>query len=183
MHNPRADYDPAIKNLSKDDRALMMRSLKNSWAAGTANQSRIPAIEVGVRNLILANVEPTWVKKLSAPGTFFTSAMLRATLDHLEKDGTGIGRPAGVELILGLHKLWEAKPRVRQFIINMEEAQKKSARVQLPITDDMLAAFATFMLLKSNTFLRDRPVWDGKPVVEQIWSEWKRFFKPLQPSL
>ena len=39
MHNVRADYDPAIKNLSKDDHVLMMRGLEHSWTAGTDNQS------------------------------------------------------------------------------------------------------------------------------------------------
>ena len=46
----------------------------------------------------------------------------------------------------------------------MEEAQNKSVRVQLPITNEMLSAFATFMILKANSFPRYRPVWDGKPV-------------------
>ena len=89
----------------------------------------------------------------------------------------------GVELILGLHKLWEAEPCVAQFIINMEEAQKKLVRAQLPITDNMLAAFATYMLLKSNSFPCNCPVWDGKPVGDQKWSAWKEFFKPLQLTL
>ena len=64
----------------------------------------------------------------------------------------------GIELILRLHKLWEADARVAQFIINMEEAQKKLVRAQLPITDNMLTAFATYMLLKTNSFPRNRPV-------------------------
>ena len=64
----------------------------------------------------------------------------------------------GVELILGLHKLWEDDPCVAQFIINMEETQKKSVRAQLPITENMLAAFVTYMLLKTNYFPLKRPV-------------------------
>ena len=124
-----------------------MCGLEHIWAAGTDNQSRICAIKVGERNLILANVEPTWVKELSVPGTFYTSITFRAILVHLEKDRTGLGRPTGMKLILGLHKMWEAEPRVSQFIINMEEAQKKSVRAQLPITDDMLVALSNFMLL------------------------------------
>ena len=147
--------------------------MEHIWTSGTANQIRIRAVEVGARNLILANVESTWVQELSAPGTFYI-------LNHLEKDGSSLDRPAGVELILGLNKLWEADPRVAQFIINMEEAQKKLVRAQLPIKDKMLAAFATFMLLKSNSFPRNRPVWDGKPVEDQRWVAWKELFEPLQ---
>ena len=47
----------------------------------------------------------------------------------------------------------------------------------------MLAAFANFILLKTNAFPRDRPIWDGKPVREQLYLEWNHFFKPLQLEL
>ena len=70
-----------------------------------------------------------------------------------------------------------------QFIINMEKAQKKLVRAQLPITDNMLAAFATYTLLKSNSLPCNRPVWEGKPVGDQKWAAWKEFFKPLQLAL
>ena len=56
-------------------------------------------------------------------------------------------------------------------------------RAQLPITDKTLAAFATYMLLKSNSFPCNRPVWDGKPVGDQRWGAWKEFFKPLHLDL
>ena len=80
--------------------------MEHSWAYGTANQSHIRAVEVVARNLILANVESTWVQELNIPGQFYTGVPVRTILDHLKKDGSGVDRPAGVELILGLHKLW-----------------------------------------------------------------------------
>ena len=54
---------------------------------------------------------------------------------------------------------------------------------QLPITDKMFAAFATYMLLKTNSFPCNHPVWNGKPVEDQIWAAWKECFKPLQMAL
>ena len=80
--------------------------MEHSWAARTANQSRIHAVKVGAQNLILANVELAWVQELSVPGMFYTGVPVRTILDHLKKDGSGLDRTAGVELILGLHKLW-----------------------------------------------------------------------------
>ena len=47
----------------------------------------------------------------------------------------------------------------------------------------MLTAFATYILLKSKSSPRNRPVWDGKPVGDQKWAAWKEFFKPLQLAL
>ena len=99
-----------------------MRRMEHSWAAGTANQIRIRTVEVGAHNLILANVKSTWVQDLSSPGKFYTGVLVRTILEQIDKDGSGLDRPAGVELILGLHKLWETDPRVAQLIIIMEES-------------------------------------------------------------
>ena len=132
--------------------------MEHSWASVTANQILIRAVEVGARNLILANVELTWVQELSVPRTFYTSVRVRTILDHLEKNGSGLDLPAEVQLVLSLHKLWEANPFVAQFIINMEEARNKLVCDQLPITDNMLVSFATYMFLKSNSFPRNRPI-------------------------
>ena len=132
--------------------------MEHSWASVTANQILIRAVEVGARNLILANVELTWVQELSVPRTFYTSVRVRTILDHLEKNGSGLDLPAEVQLVLSLHKLWEANPCVAQFIINMEEARNKLVCDQLPITDNMLVSFATYMFLKSNSFPRNRPI-------------------------
>ena len=59
------------------------------------SQIRIRAVEVGAQNLILANVELTWVQELSVPGTFYTGVPVRNIIDHLEKHGSGLNRPAG----------------------------------------------------------------------------------------
>ena len=55
----------------------------------------------------------------------------------------------------------------------MEEAQKKLVRAQLTITDNILAYFATYMLLKTNSSPFNRPVLDGNPVGDQKWAAWK----------
>jgi hypothetical protein len=184
MRDARAEYDDAIAEL-KDDatRVAKTRVMEHRWTAGTRNQRRIRAIEVGARKLVLDNVDETWYKTLCAAGTFYTGVTVRALLDHLELDGTGLDRPAGVEIFLSLHLTWDADPRVSQFIIAMEEAQKKSVRAKLPITADVLAAFATSMLLRADSFPRNRPTWDGKKVEDQTWPAWKDFFRPLQLAL
>ena len=90
MLNAHPEYDLEIERLSKDDRLSKMRGMEHRWAVRTANQSRIRVVKVGARNLILANVELTWVQELSVPGTFYTGVPVRTILDHLEKDGSGL---------------------------------------------------------------------------------------------
>ena len=72
MRNARPDYDPDIERISKDNRLSKILGIEHSCSVGTANQIQIRAVEVGARNLILDNVESTWVQEMSVPGTFYT---------------------------------------------------------------------------------------------------------------
>ena len=44
----------------------------------------------------------------------------------------------------------------------IRDGHKKSKRVNLPFSDDLLAAIASSSLLKTKSFPKDRPKWDGK---------------------
>ena len=72
-----------------------------------------------MRNLILDNVELTWVQELCNNFTFFTDVLTRKILDHIYHHAGCLIRTAGVEVILGLNRLWESDPQVNQFIIRM----------------------------------------------------------------
>ena len=129
MRNARANYEPTISALTNtDDRTSKLRGLKHAWAAGMANQNRIRAVELGAHNLILANVELNWVQELRITFNLFTGVSPRELLDHLSDNTGGLDLISGVDIILGLNRMWESNLRVNQFIINMEEAQKKSVR-------------------------------------------------------
>ena len=72
-----------------------------------------------------------------------------------------------VALLAKLPDYWAADLLVPQYIMRIEEAQKKAARAELPISGACLAAFATSSLLLANSFPNDRPVWDGKAKSDQ----------------
>ena len=153
MHNAQDDYNPAIAALTTPDAlALKLHRIEHVWATGTANQNCIRAVKLGTHNLIIANVESTWVQELRNTFTFFTGVSPRKLLDHISNHAGVLDRIACVEIILSLKRLWESNPQVNQFIINMEEAQKKSVRAILPIINNMLVMFATYMLLKAGYF-------------------------------
>ena len=61
---------------------------------------------------------------------------------------------------------------------------EKSVRTQLPISNNMLAAFATYMLLKSHSFPRNRPAPSGtaNQVGTSVGTSGKNF-KPLHLAL
>ena len=129
MRDARADYEPTIAALTTPcTRTSKLHGLEHVWEAETANQNSIRAMELGVRNLILSNVESTWVQDLRNTFTFFTGVSPCDILDYLSGHAGGLDRTAGMEIILGLKRLLERDLQVNQLIINMEEAQKKSVR-------------------------------------------------------
>ena len=135
MPNTREEYNPVITLLLDDaTRVAKTRVMEHEWTAGTRNQRSIHSIEVGARKLILDNVDETWYKTLSAPSTFYTGVTVLVLLDHLELNGTGLDRPSGVDIILYLHQMWDADPRVSHFIVAMEEVRKKLVRAKLPVS-------------------------------------------------
>ena len=104
-------------------------------------------------------------------------------LAHIADSIGGLEVTDVVALLLELPTYWAADPRVPQFVMRMEEAQRKATRANLPISNEWLAAFPTSSLLQENSFPNDRPAWDGKAKSDQTWSAWKGFFEPLQRYL
>ena len=78
-------------------------------------------------------------------------------LAHFSKEIGGLEVTNVVTLIRELPGYWTRDPQFTQFIMTMEEAQKNSQQAGLPITNNWLAAFATFSLLLVNYSPNDKP--------------------------
>jgi hypothetical protein len=70
---------------------------------------------------------------------------------------------------------WSEDPRVPEYINRLEDAQKKSSRAGLPITDAWLAAIATMSLLAASSFPKLRHEWDGLAPTSKTWTAWKKW--------
>ena len=104
-------------------------------------------------------------------------------LAHFSKEIGGLEVTNVVTLICKLPRYWSSNPRIPQFIITMEEAQKKANRSGLPITNNWRVEFSASSLLLTNSFPNDCSEWDGKPKAGQTWKAWKETFKPLHKNL
>eukprot|EP00804_Cyclotella_cryptica_P001437 CCRYP_003680-RA/>CCRYP_003680-RA protein AED:0.63 eAED:0.34 QI:0/0/0/1/1/1/2/0/664 len=68
---------------------------------------------------------------------------------------------------------WSENPCVPEYINRLEDAPKKAARANLPITNDWLAAIATMSLLAAGSFPKLRLDWDGLASSDKTWPVWK----------
>jgi hypothetical protein len=66
---------------------------------------------------------------------------------------------------------------IPQFIVMMEDAQKKAKRVGMPIGDVKLVMMASAAVLAAQHFLREVDDWEGLPAVDRTWRAWKVAFR------
>jgi hypothetical protein len=62
------------------------------------------------------------------------------------------------------------------FILTMEEAQKKAKRAKLPILDIELAMYAATSVLQSGDYEKETDKWEGRNASKKTWAEWKQAY-------
>ena len=137
----------------------------------------------GCRQVIICAFDEGHYVTLRDEDTFYKFVSPLALLAHVGDGVGGLEVTNVVALLAKLPNYWAANPRVPQFIMRIEEAQKNAARAGLLISGAWLAVFGTSSLLLANSFPNDRPVWDGKGKDDQTWDAWKTFSIPLHKNL
>jgi hypothetical protein len=62
------------------------------------------------------------------------------------------------------------------FILAMEEAQKKAKCTELPILDIKLAMYAATSVLQSGNYKKEIDKWEGRNAAMKIWFKWKQAY-------
>jgi hypothetical protein len=62
------------------------------------------------------------------------------------------------------------------FILAMEEAQKKAKQAELPILDIELAMYAATSVLQSWDYKKETDEWEGRNVNRKTWTKWKQAY-------
>ena len=82
-------------------------------------------------------------------------------LSEITKASSGLEQVDTVVLLVSLTQLWEQYLRVPEYLNSLRDGQNKAKRAGLPFSDNLLVAIASSLLLKSNSFPKDHPKWDG----------------------
>ncbi len=94
---------------------------------------------------------------------FFHKGNARDLVEHLEKNSTGHHALDIVALHTNMLLLYKNAASMPDFILTMEEAQKKAKRAELPILDIELAMYAaTSVLQQSGAHKKEMAEWEGR---------------------
>ena len=66
---------------------------------------------------------------------------------------------------------------IPQFIVMMEDAQKKAKRAGMPIADVKLVMMALAAVLAAQDFPHEVDDWEGLPAIDRTWRAWKVAFR------
>ncbi len=76
-----------------------------------------------------------------------------------------------------MHGYYAHADGIPQYIIMLEEAQKKAKRAGMPIANIKLVMMDSVAILAAMHFPRKVDDWEGLPALERTWSAWKTSFR------
>jgi hypothetical protein len=140
--------------INKDATVVELKKAEAMHKARSEDYGLWKAAEDGCKKLIRAAVEEVYLNELKDGTTFFHKVKARDLLQHLEKNSTGLHALDIVTLCTKMLLLYKNAASMPDFILTMEEAQKKAKRTELPILDIELAMYAATSVLQSGDYKR-----------------------------
>ncbi len=72
--------------------------------------------------------------------------------------------------------LYKNAASMLDFILAMEEAQKKAKQAKLPILDIELAMYAATSILQYGDYKKETNEWEGNNANRKTWTKWKQAY-------
>jgi hypothetical protein len=152
-----ACYDPAI---TTEASCIDHVCSKTAWAALLQDHKAYEAAERGVKVFIEAVVNNMWICNLRDPETFYSNVTALDIFNQLREPSGGLHTLDMVSLTIQMSKYYEGMPDIPEYIFLLKDAQRKAARVCLPIPDQTLTILASTALLATGTLPRTTELWE-----------------------
>jgi hypothetical protein len=109
--------------------------------------------------------------------TFYTKVMTLEIISFLDANSGGLHAIDMISLCTNMHQYYVQADGIPQYIIMLEDAQKKTKRASMPITDIKLVMMASAAVLAAQHFPREVNDWEGLPSSSRTWAAWKMAFR------
>ncbi len=122
-------------------------------------------------------MDKTWYADLKDADTFYMKVLAINLMAFLDANSRGLHAVNMLTLQTNMHGYYAQADGIPQYIIMLEEAQKKVKRAGMPIADIELVMMASAAILAAMHFPRKVDDWEGLPTLNRIWSAWKTSFR------
>ena len=151
--------------------------------AEVAHKSRLndyasyKAAEQGVAKFLRDVVDEIWYNDLKDAETFYTKVTALDIISLLDANSGGLHVVDMIALHMNMTQYYVQADGIPQFIVMMEDAQKKAKRAGMPISNVKLVMMASAAVLAAQRFLREVDDWEGLPAIDRTWRAWKVAFR------
>ena len=135
------------------------------------------AAERGTAKFLREVVDEVWYNDLKDADTFFTQVTALDIISFLDANSGGLHAIDMLSLRTNMHQYYTLAEGIPQYIIMLEDAQKKAHRAGMPIADIELVMMASAAVLAAQHFPREVDDWEGMPANTRTWTAWKQAFR------
>jgi hypothetical protein len=134
------------------------------------------AAKCGVTKFLCNVVNKIWYNNLQDTKTFYTKVMALEIMAHFYANSGRLHSIDMISLHSNMTQYYVQLNGIPQFIVMMENAQKKAWRAGMPIADVELMMMALAAVLAAQHFLQEVDDWEGLPAIDCTWRAWKVAF-------
>jgi hypothetical protein len=142
--------------------------------------ARYEAAKCGATKFLCETVDKVWYNDLKDTVTFvYTKMMALKIMTFLDANSGGLHAIDMISLHMNMHQYYTQADGIPQYIIMLEDAQKKAKRAGMPIADIKLVMMASAAILAAQRFPCEVDNWEGLPSTLRMWAALKAAF-PLE---
>ena len=165
------------KNIADDATSVVRVCAEAAHKARLDDYASYEAAERGVAKFLRDVVDEIWYNDLKDADTFYTKVTAIEIMAHLDANSGGLHALDMISLRTNMAQYYVLADGIPQFIVLMEDAQKKAKRAGMPIADVELVMMASAAVLAAQHFPREVDDWEGLPAVDRTWRAWKVAFR------
>ncbi len=122
-------------------------------------------------------IDEIWYNDLKNLNTFYTKVTAINIMALLDANSGGLHALGMITLHTNMMQYYVQVDGFPQFIVMMEDAQKKVTQAGMPITDVNLVMMVLAAVLVSQHFPCKFDDWEGLPTKASTWQAWKVAFR------
>jgi hypothetical protein len=135
------------------------------------------AAERGATKFLRKTVDEVWYNDLKDADTFYTKVTALKLISFLNANSGGLHAIDMISLHTNMHQYYVQADGIPQYIIMLEDAQKKAKWAGMPIADIKLVMMASAAVLAAQHFPREVNNWEGLPSSSRMCAAWKTAFR------
>jgi hypothetical protein len=164
------------KNIADNATTIVHVCAESAHCARLDDYASYEAAKRGATKFLCKVVDKVWYNDLKNADTLYTKVLALKIMAFLGANSGGLHAVDMITLHTNMHGYYMQVDSIPQYIIMLEEAQKKAKRAGVPIVDIKLVMMASAAVLVVQHFPRKVDNWEGLPANSRSWAAWKMAF-------